>query len=194
MECTNCPVNTYTSILGSWDGSKGNSNLTACKCNSGYTGPDGEECQSCPVGTYKNSPGKCKAMVICNLPQPCVRCTEHCTDKFDATPEYECMLQAIKRVPPVLKILQQLRQRELGFMNACATSVTWTHPHTPYAHRQNSVNQVFFALLSTEEGRVCACRVRLFQRWLGLDVVQLSVPFSTGSMANLGLEKGSFRK
>jgi hypothetical protein len=109
--CTKCPVNTYTWILGSWDGSEGNSNLTACKCNSGYTGPDGEACQSCPVGTYKNSPGKCKAMVTCNLPQPCVRCTEHCTDKFDATPEYECILQAVKRAPPVPKILQQLRQR-----------------------------------------------------------------------------------
>jgi hypothetical protein len=119
--CTNCPVNTDTWILGynensasllEWYGSKGNSNLTACKCNRGYTGPGGEACQSCPVGTYKDSPGKCKTMVICSLPQPCVRRTEHCTDKFDATPEYECILQAIKRVPPVPQILQPpARQR-----------------------------------------------------------------------------------
>jgi hypothetical protein len=77
--CTNCPVSTDTWILGynensasllEWYASKGSSNLTACKCNRGYTGPDGgEACQSCPVGTYKDSPGKCKAMVICNLPQ-----------------------------------------------------------------------------------------------------------------------------
>ena len=146
------------------------------------------------VGTYKNSPGKCKAMVICTLPRPCLRCTEDCPDKFDATPENECILQEIKRVPPVQKILQPPRQRILTLMHASATPVTWTHPDTPYAHRQNPVNQVFFALLGTEEGRACACRVGLFQRWLGLDVVQLSVPFSTGSMANLGLEKGSFRK
>ena len=79
-------------------------------------------------------------------------------------------------------------------MTACAPLGTWTLLHTPYAPRQNPVNQVFFALLSTEEGRVCACRVGLFQRWLGLDVVQLSVPFSTGSLANPGLKMGSFRK
>ncbi len=70
--CTNCPVNTNTWILsqansGYWPGYNGNSVLTACKCNPGYTGPDGEACQSCPVGTYKDSPGKCKAMMICNL-------------------------------------------------------------------------------------------------------------------------------
>ena len=82
--CTNCPVNTFTWVFmqfndGSWAetwaGSPGvsptprygNSVLTACKCNSGYYGPDGEACQSCPVGTYKDSPGMCKAMVICNL-------------------------------------------------------------------------------------------------------------------------------
>ena len=79
-------------------------------------------------------------------------------------------------------------------MNACATPVIWTHPHTPYAPRQNPVNQVFFALLSTEEVRVCACRVGLFLRWLGLDVVQLQVPFSTGALRNPGLKFGSFRK
>ena len=118
--CISCPVNTDTWILGynensasllEWYGSEGNSNLTACKCNPGYTGPDGDACQPCPVGTYKDSPGKCKAMVICSLPQPCARRNEHCTDKFDATPEYECILQAIKRVPPVPQILQPPRQR-----------------------------------------------------------------------------------
>jgi hypothetical protein len=79
-------------------------------------------------------------------------------------------------------------------MNACAPPGTWTRPHTPYAPRQNPVNQVIFALLSMEEGRVCACRVGLFQRWLGLNVVQLPVPFSTGALANPGLNVGSFRK
>ena len=76
-ECTKCPKESNTWILGynensasflEWHGSKGNSNLTACKCNRGYTGPGGEACQPCPVGTYKGNPGKCKAMVICNLP------------------------------------------------------------------------------------------------------------------------------
>jgi hypothetical protein len=126
--CTSCPVNTNTwaflqftdgSWVETWAGSPGvsptprdgSSFLTSCKCNRGYTGPDGDACQPCPVGTYKDSPGKCKAMVICNLPQPCVRRNEHCTDKFDATPEYECILQAIKRVPPVPQILQPPRQR-----------------------------------------------------------------------------------
>ncbi len=73
--CTNCPVNTNTWIRSQynysdyWPDYNGNSFLTDCKCNPGYTGPDGETCQSCPVGTYKDSPGKCKVMVICNLPQ-----------------------------------------------------------------------------------------------------------------------------
>ena len=81
-------------------------------------------------------------------------------------------------------------------MTACAQLGTWTLLHTPYAPRQNPVNQGFFALLSTEEGRVCACRVRLFQQHiqLGLDVVQLQVPFSTGALWNPGLKMGSFRK
>jgi hypothetical protein len=172
--CTNCPVNTNTWILTQdidwyWSGYNGNSALTACTCNPGYTGPDGEACQSCPVGTYKIGAGKCKSMVICNLPQPCVRCTEHCTDKFDATPEYECILQAIKRVPPVPKILHQPRKRCLG-LHASATPVTWTfHSSAPYAPRQNPVHQDCFALLSTEEGRECACRVSLF-----LEAVRIS--------------------
>jgi hypothetical protein len=79
-------------------------------------------------------------------------------------------------------------------MTACAPLGTWTLLQTPYAPRQNPVNQVFFALLSTEEVRVCACRVGLFQWWLGLDVVQLQVPFSTGALGNPWLNLGSFRK
>ena len=79
-------------------------------------------------------------------------------------------------------------------MTACAPPGTWTRPNTPYVPRKNPVKQVFFALWSTEEGRDCVCRVGLFQRWLGLDVVQLSVPFSTGALANPGLKMGSFRK
>ena len=41
-------------------------------------------------------------------------------------------MQAIKRVPPVPEILQPPRPRELWWLNANATPVTWTHPHIPY--------------------------------------------------------------
>jgi hypothetical protein len=85
-------------------------------------------------------------------------------------------MQAIKRVPTVPEILQPPRPRELWWLNANATPVTWTHPHIPYAPRQTPVKNQGFALLSTEE-RECASCVRMFQRMacLGLDVVQLSL-------------------
>ena len=35
----------------------GSDNATDCRCNAGYTGPDGGECTACPAGTYKDTAG-----------------------------------------------------------------------------------------------------------------------------------------
>ena len=55
--CQVCPFNNTNSYAGA-------GNLTGCKCNPGYTGPDGSECVACDAGEYKVSWG----------PMPCVSC------------------------------------------------------------------------------------------------------------------------
>jgi hypothetical protein len=63
-KCSDCPVN-MTSNPGSTD-------LFYCKCNVGFTGPDGGQCTACSAGTYKNIIGSdsclaCKAGTYQNL-------------------------------------------------------------------------------------------------------------------------------
>ena len=63
--CQDCPSNSYSSSdnsvcvsCPSHSGSSARSfELAACKCDLGYTGPDGGECTSCPAGTYKGVNG-----------------------------------------------------------------------------------------------------------------------------------------
>ena len=55
--CLLCPSNNSNSSIRS-------GNLTSCKCNPGYSGPDGRECQPCQRGTVKNFWGS----------GPCVLC------------------------------------------------------------------------------------------------------------------------
>jgi hypothetical protein len=47
--CVTCPSHTFSN--------EGSNNLTLCKCNKGYTGPDGVECTACREGTYKTVNG-----------------------------------------------------------------------------------------------------------------------------------------
>jgi len=54
--CVNCPANSVALA--------GSSLVLDCKCNVGYTGPDGEPCRACASGTYK----------VVNGSQPCEQC------------------------------------------------------------------------------------------------------------------------
>ena len=47
--CTDCPANSG-SAAGSWA-------VGGCKCNAGFTGPDGGSCEECPAGSYKEASG-----------------------------------------------------------------------------------------------------------------------------------------
>ena len=49
-QCTTCPANSYATTATNVD-------ATACKCNAGYTGPDGGPCVACEVGKYKSGTG-----------------------------------------------------------------------------------------------------------------------------------------
>lgn len=50
--CTTCPGDTGTSVSLA-----GNGALNGCKCNLGYTGPDGAVCSACVAGSYKTATG-----------------------------------------------------------------------------------------------------------------------------------------
>lgn len=48
-ECYPCPWGSMSQI--------GSVNQSECRCQAGYSGPDGGPCSSCPAGTYKAAPG-----------------------------------------------------------------------------------------------------------------------------------------
>jgi len=58
----------------------GSDALTDCRCNAGYTGPDGGECSACPVGTFKDAAGsaECLACPSSNASSPAG--SDHVTD------------------------------------------------------------------------------------------------------------------
>jgi len=56
--CVSCPGNT-----SSLDDAR---NVTGCKCNEGYTGPDGGVCAACQRGTYKNVTGPHLTFCVCS--------------------------------------------------------------------------------------------------------------------------------
>ena len=68
--CTSCPVDTYqdnANFMGtactacpagsSTLGATGSTAITACKCNAGYSGPDGGTCSACDTDKYKSIAG-----------------------------------------------------------------------------------------------------------------------------------------
>lgn len=78
--CTQCPVNTFSTAVAqttstctscpeyaSTGGLSGNDEAIDCKCNAGYTGPNGATCLSCVSGTYKTASG----------PQACTLCANN---------------------------------------------------------------------------------------------------------------------
>jgi hypothetical protein len=79
--CTDCGVNTYSEVVaataaatcqtcpgdaGTAVSVAGNGALNGCKCNLGYTGPDGAACSACVAGSYKPATGSavCDTCVI----------------------------------------------------------------------------------------------------------------------------------
>ncbi len=63
--CSDCPSYTTTLLTGS-------DMLTDCKCEVGYTGPDGQECVECESNTFKNETGS----------GACYGCPEHSTTEI----------------------------------------------------------------------------------------------------------------
>ena len=67
--CTDCSVNTYSTAVAATSSATcegcpdfavsdvGSGVITACKCNTGYTGADGNTCSACELGQYKESTG-----------------------------------------------------------------------------------------------------------------------------------------
>ena len=70
--CTDCPVNSIAL--------EGSNALTACQCNSGFTGPDGGPCTACLEGSYKDSPGS----------QGCTPCSNHMTSSLASSTVAQC--------------------------------------------------------------------------------------------------------
>eukprot|EP00960_Hanusia_phi_P062515 765174-Hanusia_phi.AAC.1 len=75
-ECQACPIGYYKSFIGSastcqrclgYSSTKQSASTSFynCTCPPGYTGPDGSECQACPVGYFKNHYGS----------SDCLQCT-----------------------------------------------------------------------------------------------------------------------
>jgi DNA-binding beta-propeller fold protein YncE len=57
--CGRCPLHTSSPI--------GSTSIYDCKCQKGYTGPDGEACRSCQPGTYKSTVGSASCFGCSNL-------------------------------------------------------------------------------------------------------------------------------
>ena len=57
--CTDCPSNSNSPALSN--------KSTDCKCNTGYSGPDGEACSACEAGKYKAIKGH----------SDCLECPQH---------------------------------------------------------------------------------------------------------------------
>jgi hypothetical protein len=88
--CTECPVNTYSSEIGSAScklcpaNTVSESVLVDCRCDDGYTGQDGIACTACEIGKYKDAVGSamCTACAVgkyltatgTNTPDDCVNC------------------------------------------------------------------------------------------------------------------------
>jgi len=71
--CTNCVADTYSTVVAATSNTcvgcpmytqsvQGSGAITKCRCNAGYTGPDGAVCTGCVAGKYKTTVGS----VVCS--------------------------------------------------------------------------------------------------------------------------------
>lgn len=77
-ECIPCPAGAYSNQRGndnvshclscppSMSSAEGSISMTACRCNVGYTGANGDKCFSCVPGKYKDIPGTSNC-IVCDL-------------------------------------------------------------------------------------------------------------------------------
>ena len=74
--CTNCP-----GVLGTSVSLAGNGLLGGCKCNLGYTGPDGAVCSACIAGKYKTATGAalCDLCAVDTFSTVIAKTTSDCT-------------------------------------------------------------------------------------------------------------------
>jgi len=88
--CSLCPNTTYSNM--------GSSEISQCICNLGYTGPDGQICVACPIGTFKdvNGSGACSLCAAGKYSveqgktseSTCTECGAHATSSADRS---ECV-------------------------------------------------------------------------------------------------------
>ena len=90
--CTTCGINTFssadtrecTACPQSSVSVEGSSAITACKCDKGFSGPDGSSCTSCSTGQYKNEIGDAL----------CSNCTSNSDSASGSTGSSACICNA----------------------------------------------------------------------------------------------------
>jgi hypothetical protein len=93
-DCFKCPALTTTA-------SEGNTRITGCKCNRGYTGPDAGTCTACTAGTYKDFIGssgcslcaaaKYSSIVGADNISLCLACPSDSSSPSGSTLQSQCM-------------------------------------------------------------------------------------------------------
>jgi len=93
--CQACSAGSYDlsneciSCLSNSNSPSSSSDIVHCKCNAGYTGPDGSACTSCAAGKYKSITGSSPCTACASgtwyngsepyIPNRCISCPEHST-------------------------------------------------------------------------------------------------------------------
>lgn len=87
--CTTCPVDSYCVgdevqfqlCPANSQSTEGSDGLTDCKCNAGYSGPDGGPCEACLVNYFKDAVGSAA----------CTACAEHSTSPEASVSANACL-------------------------------------------------------------------------------------------------------
>jgi len=79
--CQDCPPNSF--------GPEASNNKSYCTCNSGFTGPDGDDCIKCDVGFYKTKVGSSQFLQRDSIRQHDCKCNSGSTGN-DRGPCTEC--------------------------------------------------------------------------------------------------------
>jgi hypothetical protein len=97
-DCILCPVNTYSDTRGTItclncpsnsNSYEGSTQSYDCKCNAGFSGPDGETCNLCPVNTFKTLIGS----------SACIQCPDTTISVQGSTSISDCEYELDKPIP-----------------------------------------------------------------------------------------------
>jgi len=97
-ECSDCPVNTYSDTRGTITclncptnslSPIGSIASSDCKCDRGFSGPDGETCNECPVNTFKTLIGSSE----------CIQCPDTTISVQGSTSISDCEYELDKPIP-----------------------------------------------------------------------------------------------